>query len=62
MVTVNLSAPAIVAEAPMQTSTGLTATFDIKTEEIKRFSEALIRRGIVSLMSLCHFERLLTKP
>jgi hypothetical protein len=54
-VTVNLSAPAIVAEAPMKTSGALTAVFDIKTEDINRFTEALKRRGLVSLDSVVAF-------
>jgi hypothetical protein len=44
-----LSAPAIVAETLMKTSGPLTATFDIKNEDIKRFTEALNKRGLVSL-------------
>jgi hypothetical protein len=46
-VIVNLSAPAIIAEATMKTSGALTAAFDIKTGDLKRFVEALSSRGLV---------------
>lgn len=52
-VTVNLSAPAIVAEAPMKTSGALTAMFDIHAEDINRFIEALRRRGLASFDPHC---------
>lgn len=47
-VLVKLSAPAIVAEAPMKPGDALTAIFNIKNEDIKRFLEALNKRGLVS--------------
>lgn len=44
-----LSAPAILADAPMKTSDGaLTLAFDIKNGHIKRFLETLKSRGLVS--------------
>jgi len=56
-VTVNLSAPAIVAEATMKTGGALTAAFDIKTGDIKRFVEALSSRGLVIRILLHLFWR-----
>jgi hypothetical protein len=60
-VTVNLSAPAIVAEATMKTSGALTAAFDIKTGDIKRFAEALSSRGLVIAFLCIYFGEVLTK-